>query len=106
MPAGSRVFEVNTSGDNAIKAIAVEKDGKYMIAAVNVSKSDKQVRIESSSLNSLNGTKQFIYAEGVLVTEGDHSVKPNKTDLNLDLREGLEVRMPAESLVIYTSFEY
>ena len=47
MPAGSRAYKVEVEGDKSLKAIAVEKDGKYMIAVVNVSREEKSVLLKT-----------------------------------------------------------
>ena len=71
MPAGSRAYKVEVEGDKSLKAIAVEKDGKYMIAVVNVSREEKSVLLKSTFLPVLKGVKQYLYAEGRLQKEGD-----------------------------------
>lgn len=48
---------------------------------------------------------QYVYAEGKLVKEGDFTLLPNETGLNIDLVNGVTVDLPAESLVVYTDFE-
>jgi len=106
MPSGSKVFKVKTSGDSAIKAIATEKDGKYMLAVVNVSKAKKMVELKSSNMKPLDHVKKFIYAKGSLKKQGDHTIKPNEKNLNLNIRKGNEVLMPSESLIVYTNFSY
>ncbi len=108
MPAGSQVFDVQTSGDDTVKAITIEKDGKYMLAVVNVSKENKTVKLQSAGteLASLNDAKKFLYAKGKLIKKGDHAIKPNKRGLSLNLSEGIVAEMPSESLIVYTNFEY
>lgn len=106
MPAGSEIYQVSISGDKDIKAIASGKDGKYLIALVNVSKESKSVTIESLNLPQLLGCKEFIYAEGSLKKEGDHVLLPNTVDLTLDFKKGKHISLPSESLMVYTNFDY
>ena len=106
MPAGSKVFRVEVTGEPAVKAIATENDGKQLIALVNVSRTSKTVRITGSFKNKLSGMKQFIYANGKLIKEGDHTLLPNHINLTLDLNAGYSVDMPAESLIVFTNCTY
>lgn len=106
MPAGSRIYKVDVAGDPALKAIAVEKDGKYMIALVNVSKQEKPVVLKSSSLSALKGVKQYLYAEGKLQKEGDFKLLPVRKNFTLELKKGEAFTMSGESLVVYTNFDY
>ncbi len=106
MPAGSQIFKVKVSGDNTVKAITAGKDGKYMLAAVNVAKVEKKVRIQSSTLPALGNVKQFVYSDGTLIKEGDHGLQPNRKALTLDLAGGVTLVMPPESIIIYTNYAY
>lgn len=106
MPAGSKVYTVNISGNPSVKAIAVEKDGMRTIALVNVSKEVRMVKITDFEANKVSGVKEFIYAKGMLKTEGDHNLLPNFTNLTLNLEKGFEVNMPSESLIVYTNCNY
>ncbi len=106
MPAGSRAFKVDVTGDPALKAIAVEKDGKYMFALVNVSKEEKPVLLKSTSLSTLKGMKQYLYGEGKLLKEGDCKLLPLRKDFTLQLKKGEALTMSGESLVVYTNFDY
>jgi len=106
IPTGSKIYKTDLSGDKNVKAIMSEKDGKYMIALVNVSKEEKTVKIESLNMPELSGYKKFIYSDGTLKKEGDHILLPNQENLSLNLKKGEQLTMPGESLVIYTNFDY
>lgn len=106
MPAGSRAYKVEVEGDKSLKAIAVEKDGKYMIAVVNVSREEKSVLLKSTSLPVLKGVKQYLYAEGRLQKEGDCRLLPHRQGVTLRPAKGEAFQMPGESLVLYTNFDY
>ncbi|KAA6323703.1 hypothetical protein EZS27_026885 [termite gut metagenome] len=106
MPVGSTVYKTTVSGDPAIKAIAVEKTGNYMIAIVNVAKETKGIKLTSETLESIKKCRKFIYADGYLKKEGDHQLLPHETNLNLELSKGEFVTIPAESLIVFTSFNY
>jgi hypothetical protein len=106
MPAGSKIYEVMVTGDPSIKAMAFEKDGMQTIALVNVSKTLKTVRIKDSMIKTLSGVKEFIYADGLLKKEGDHNLLPNTVNMTLDLQTGYNLKMPGESLFVYTNCNY
>ncbi|MCD8193022.1 MAG: hypothetical protein LUD74_00415 [Tannerellaceae bacterium] len=106
MPAGANVWETTVSGNPAIKAIAVEQAGKYMLAVVNVSGESKEIRLTSTTLPQLEDCRKYMYAEGMLRTEGDHILLPNETGVNLHLHRGETFTLPAESLLVLTTFDY
>jgi hypothetical protein len=106
MPAGAKVYSVSVFGDSSLKAIAVEKDGRYMVAVVNVGKVEQSVVLKSTSLPILKDVKQYLYAEGKLLKEGDCRLLPIRRNLTLQLDKGEEFTMPSESLTVYTNFNY
>jgi len=106
IPAGAQLYRADVSGDPGVKAIVSGKGGAYMIALVNVTKEPKQVRIESGNFGAASGYKKFIYSDGTLKKEGDHILLPNEENLSLDFRNGETLTMPAESLIVYTNFDY
>lgn len=106
MPAGSRVYKVETEGEPSVKAVAVEKEGRYMLAVVNVSKETKPVLLKSSSLPVLKEVKQFVYADGKLLKDGDCKLVPVRLNQTLRLEKGETVNLTGESLVVYTNFNY
>lgn len=106
MPAGSRAYKVDVTGDSCIKAITMEKDGKHMCAVVNVSKEEKSIMLKSSTLPLLENVKEYLYAEGQLKKEGDYRLLPHRQRLTLHLDKGETIRMPGESLTVYTNFDY
>lgn len=106
MPAGTAVYRTDTTGEPFVKAAVSGKDGKYMIALVNVSDSPKTVKLKSDVLSSLSGCKKFIYSDGTLKQKGDCLLLPNDENLILHLEKGETVTMPAESLIVYTNYDY
>ncbi len=106
MPAGSKIYKVDVSGNPSVKAIAIEKDGMRTIALVNVSKQKIIVKVTDKEQSKLNDMKEYIYANGTLKKEGDHLLLPNNTNITLNLKNGYIVNMPAESLLVYTNCNY
>lgn len=106
MPAGSTVYRTTVSGDPSVKSMLTEKDNGYLLAIVNVSKEEKLVRLESRTLKELRGARRYLYAENSLRKEGDHGLRPNEQPVDLSLEKGTEVTLPAESLLVYSTFDY
>lgn len=106
MPSGSQVFKVTVTGNPNVKAIAVRKGDKYMIAMVNVSSKVTNVSLASTELPILNNMKQFIYANGKLILEGDHLLLPSKKGFELNFKKNIKEVIPAEGIIVLTNFEY
>lgn len=106
MPAGTMVYKTDVMGDSSVKATVSGKNGKYMIALVNVSNQSKTVKLKSHVFSSLSHAKKFVYSNGTLKMQGDHLLLPNEENLNLSFEEGEVVAMPAESLIVYTNYDY
>jgi len=106
MPPGCRIMRTETSsGDAAVKSLAVEKDNNRMVALVNVSKEQKTVEIKHENLQVWSNVSKYIYADGTLVKEGDYRLLPNEQNLQINLQEGITVLMPPESLIVFTDFD-
>jgi len=106
MPSESRIYQTEIEGDRAIKAIALEKEGKYMLALVNVGKTTKNIQINLKDFPQLEDVKKFIYSEQLMKTEGDHTILPNQTNLEIEPSEGMELEMTPETLTVLTNFNY
>lgn len=106
MPSGCQVHKISVNGNPNIKAISVSKDGKNMIAAVNVSSKEAKINLISSGLPVLNNVKRFVYAKDKLKLEGDHNLLPNQINITLDLKKNKRETIPAEGLLVLTNFDY
>lgn len=106
MPSGSQVFKVTVTGNPNVKAIAATKGDKYMIAMVNVSLKETKISLTTTELPILNNMKQFIYAKGKLLLEGDHVLLPSKKGFKLNLKKNIKEVIPAEGIIVLTNFEY
>jgi hypothetical protein len=104
MPAGCSIMKTETSGNTSVKSVAVEKDNNRMFALVNVSKEPKTVTVQHESLADWANVSKYIYAEGTLIKEGDFKLLPNEKNLRINLKEGISLKMPGESLIVYTDF--
>lgn len=106
MPSGCQVHKVSVNGNPNIKAISISKEGKNMIAVVNVSSKEARINLTSKELPVLNNIKKFIYAKGKTKLEGDHNLLPNQINITLDLNRNIMETIPAEGLIVITNFEY
>lgn len=103
MPAGCNVYRTEVSGDVAVKALAVEKNGRRMLAVLNVSKKPQNVLLKGSIV--IPNCKRFDYAERRLRISSVNILDPNEQNLTLNLIEGETLEMPGESLVIINDFD-
>jgi len=106
MPPGCRILKTETVGNSSVKSLALEKDNNRMFALVNVSKEPVTVIVKSEHFPNWSNVAKYVYSEGTLIKEGDHKLLPNVKNLRVNLQKGIKVKMPAESLVVYTDFEY
>lgn len=104
MQKDCNIYQTTVDGNSCVKALAVEKNGKWMIAVLNVSKKPQKVTL--TGRENLSSCKQYIYAEGKLKLADESSLEPNACQLNLELQKGELVDMPGESLYVYTNFDY
>lgn len=104
MPQGCSIYETKIKGNPNIKALAVKKDGKTMLAVLNVSKRPQKVTLQGKT--NLASCKQYIYAEGRLKTSEEKILEPNNPHLHLNLVKGENIDMPGEALYIYTDFDF
>jgi hypothetical protein len=91
------------TGDSQVRAITAEKEGRRMIAVVNVAKESKRISLISDDLPITDGWRKYIYHETTLRREGDHRLLPNGEELTLDLSGGLSLEMLPESMIVYTN---
>jgi len=103
LPAGAVIGRTVVTGDSNIRAIVAEKEGRRMIAVVNVAGEPKRIRLESHDLPTSGDWRSYIYHETTLRKEGDHRLLPNEEGLTLDLGNGLPLEMLPESMIVYTN---
>lgn len=102
MPQGCDIYASHVGNSPYIKALAVKKDGKSMIAVVNVSKLPQKVRLTGTE--NMPKSKQYIYAEGKLNFSAEKILNPNEQNIDLKLTEGIDLEMAGESMYVYTNF--
>ena len=99
---GSDFFAADVRGAAGVKAVAAVKDGRRTVAVVNVSREPRRVRIECPGWERFRQATRYRYGEGLMRTEGDHTLLPNATGLRIDFRSGAEYDMPGESMILLT----
>lgn len=104
MPSGSNIYLTKINGNSNIKAIAVRKNGKSMIAILNVSKKSQEVIVKGDCI--LNNCKEYIYAEGKLKISNANVLLPDKDGVTFNMKTDNTINMPGESLIMYTDFDY
>ena len=99
---GSDFFAADVRGAAGVKAVAAVKDGRRTVAVVNVSREPRRVRIECPGWERFRQATRYRYGEGLMRTEGDHTLLPDATGLRIDFRSGAEYDMPGESMILLT----
>lgn len=85
-----------------VRGAAAVKDGRRTVAVVNVSREPRRVRIECPGWERFRQATRYRYGEGLMRTEGDHTLLPDATGLRIDFRSGAEYDMPGESMILLT----
>ncbi len=106
MPTGSTIYSAEVEGVEGVRATITSYNGSYMIAIVNTTKEPQQLTLKSSSIKELKGAKRFDYEEGKMRIEGDHTMLPNAENLKLQLSAGEDITLAAESMVVYSTFNF
>ncbi|MCD7930730.1 MAG: hypothetical protein LUH15_04825 [Tannerellaceae bacterium] len=106
IPSGSTVYKTVVEGDAFVKAVTIRKGDAYTLAVVNVSKESKVISWQCDLLPELANCKQYLYSEGKLRIEKEHLLLPVQTNRNLSLERNESLFLPAESLIVFTNFDY
>jgi hypothetical protein len=106
VPAGSTVYSTTVEDTDGVKVALTGKDGQYMLAIVNVASEPRTITLKSNTLRQLVGCQRFLYADGALLTEGDHTLLPVEKGLTLDLQQGLTLALRPASLQVFTTFNF
>ncbi|WP_300433971.1 hypothetical protein [Christiangramia sp.] len=104
MPKGSKILKVETTGDPAIKAIALKYNESYTIAIVNISNENKEINLVPSKYEGKSIFKKFDYAKGHLNKVGDYRLEPND-EIDLKYSSENHLHLPAESLTVLTTIK-
>lgn len=104
MQTGAKVLTVDVPNKRGLKAIAVEKDGKYMIAVLNSGYPSYDVSLKLDN-QGLTNVKKFIYSDELRPTDSDGL--PVAQEENIDIpAEGLSFEIEGQSLLLFTNMDY
>lgn len=106
LPQGTDFYAVDVEGAEGVKAIAAVTNGKRTVAVVNVSREPRHVRITASAWERMKRVSCYYYGEGLMRTEGDHTLLPDATGLRIDLTSGVEYTLPRESMILLTEQKF
>ncbi len=104
MQKGSKVFKVDVPNKVGLDVIAVEKDGKYMIAINNMHSEDYELKLTIDSVKELAGVKKFIYKEDN--RKFDTNGYPAPEEENTTFTSGETLQIAGETLTVLTNFEF
>lgn len=103
VPSGSTILKCHTVGDKGIKMAVAEHDGSHTIILINVSDEAHSVDIKSTDIAVLRDMRQYNYIEGDMILEGDNRQLPNAEDIKMNLKDGYNVELPSQSMIVYTN---
>ncbi|WP_109438959.1 MULTISPECIES: cellulase family glycosylhydrolase [Aquimarina] len=106
MQTGAKVFTVDIPNRIGLDAIAVEKDGKYMIAINNIYTEEHSLNIKFDNKLQLFEAKKFIYRENDRKVDDNGFPVPTEEGLTLDFGAGEDIIIPAQTLTVITNFDY
>jgi hypothetical protein len=111
-PAGAQIFQFELPAKKGLHAIAAEKDGFYTIAIVNSNYvSYKNIYLKAENNIKLEGLKKFRYLSGIgsaytARKDGKGFPLPEEENLTLDMGKGFLIDVEAQSVVIFTNFQF
>ena len=105
MQDGSTVYRVNVPKMVGFDAIAVEKNGKVMLAFNNMFIEDHTVNLKFANGLDLTGLKKFVYKEDGRKVDADGFPVPEEEGLTLDAN-GNVLTFPAQTFTVYTNFDF
>ncbi len=104
MQKGSKVFKVEVPSKIGLDVIAVEKDGKYMIAISNMYSADYELSLSIENLEQLTGVKKFVYKEEGRKYDADGYPAPEEE--NLTINSGDKLTIAGETFTVLTNFDF
>jgi hypothetical protein len=105
IPRGSKIYKISTSGDNGVRAIAIDYKGKTTIGIVNVSGKSKRIAIKSDTMPIIQNARQYDYIKGKILKDGDCMQRPNRIGLNINLKDNFIIKLPKNGMIIYTNIQ-
>lgn len=106
MQTGAKILKLTIPEKKGLNAIAVTKEGKYMIAIVNSGYPEYSINLKFSSKEILNGVKRFIYSEANRPVDNNGFPTPVEQNLSLNLDSGYSLNIEGQTLIVLTNFDY
>ncbi|TRX59958.1 hypothetical protein FNH22_07850 [Fulvivirga sp. M361] len=106
MQTGTQVYKVEIPSKKRLNAIAVTRDGKYMVAVLNTTESTQNINLKFDNDTVLTGCKKFIYAETERPVDSDGFPVPVASNVEMNLGTGHSFEIEKETLVVFTNFDY
>ena len=106
MQTGAQVFQVEISSHKRLNAIAVAKDGKYMIAILNTTSSTQNLNLKFDDGILLSGCKKFIYSENERPTDNDGFPIPVEINIDMNMGAGYSFEIEPGTFIVFTNFDY
>lgn len=100
MQNGTKVLKVDVPRRTGLDAIAVEKDGKYMIAINNIYKEDYEITLSMDNISELSGLKQYMYKEDRKMNNDGYPI-PEKE--NLTFKSGDKLKIAGQTFLLITN---
>lgn len=111
MPAGMQILETTDSGVDQVRATAgIIPRGKnkadLSIAVVNTSSKEQKVHLNIPNADGKTTLNQYYYFDGDRSMNEKGQLEVYDTLENVDLSKGLDVTMPANTCMIFTTLGY
>ena len=106
MQTDANVMRVDLPATEGINAIAVEKDGHYMIALLNKSHEAHQVKLQFDNGMVLKNARIYIYADKTRPVDKNGFPVPVSQNQTIDTGKAYSVSIGPEELRVITDFPY
>lgn len=105
-PKGINIIKSDSTEMKGLRLVAGIKEGGMTIAIVNNSVANQKINLKLIGSSSSESFKKFLYSDKLrLVDENNFPVPYQKMILNKS-KQGIAVEIPANSLVLFTSFNF
>lgn len=104
-PEGTSIIESDSTGIEGLRLVAGIKDKDMTVAIVNNSTVSRKFNLRSGTTSS-KPFKKFIYSENLRPIDSDDFPVPLQTELRFKSSKKMVVEIPANSFILYTTFNF
>ena len=104
-PDGTTIIESDTTGIKGLRLVAATKGNDMSIAIVNNSGVNQKFKLKVGASSS-NPFKKYIYSGNLRPVDSDKFPVPQQTNIRVKSSKAVEVEIPANSFVLYTTFNF